>query len=230
MEVYMKNHIVKDLGMRRVGKKNQHFALVRCPKCGSIDERRVRSDSNPRCRACAMEAIRSCKTDSKSGTKGDTAKNHPYHRLYRIWRGMIRRCYDPGAMGYNIYGARGVTVCDEWRNSYAVFKHWALANGYTDEMTIDKDKLCKAKNIYPKKYSPETCIWVTKSQNSTINGKVPDTDLDEIAKKLGAGESVHEIALRYDVHYKTILARTKHLRPKKYVDKTSNGKGSNEPL
>lgn len=215
----MKEHIVKDLGMKKVGCKNQHFALIKCPECNEISERRVRSDSNPRCRVCAMKHIRSKKAPSSSGTNGDTAKNHPLHRLYRIWRGMIRRCYEPNAMGYNVYGAKGVTVCDEWKNSYKVFKDWSLRNGYTEEMTIDKDELCELNNIHPKVYSPETCIWKTASENAKNNEKIPQKDLADIAKKLDKGESVHEIASIYGVKYKTVLSRTKHLRQKKYVDK-----------
>jgi transposase-like protein len=217
----MKEHIVKDLGMKKVGNKNQRFALIKCPECGSIDERRVRSDSNPRCRACTMKYIRSKKAPSSSGSEGDTAKNHPLNRLYRIWRGMNRRCYEPNAMGYNVYGAKGVTVCDEWKSSYKAFKKWSLLNGYTDEMTIDKDELCELNNIHPKKYSPETCIWKTASENAKNNEKIPESDLEEIATRLDKGESVHEIANVYGVKYKTVLARTKHLRQKKYVDKTS---------
>jgi len=217
----MKEHIIKNLGMKKVGGKNHPFALVQCPECFEISERRVRSDTNPRCRACAMKYIRSKKAPSLSGTEGDTAKNHAFHRLYRIWRGMIRRCYEPTAMGYNVYGAKGITVCDEWKNSYKAFKQWSLENGYTDSMTIDKDELCELNNIHPKKYSPDTCIWKSRSENSKTNEKIPEKDLVEIARKLESGYSVHAIAAVYGVSHKTVLSRTKHLRKKKYVDKTS---------
>lgn len=227
----MKEHVIKDLGMKKVGNKNQRFALVQCPLCKEISERRVRSDTNARCRSCAMKAIRSCKKPSKSGTEGDTSTNHKHHRLYRIWRGMIRRCYEPDAMGYNVYGAKGVTVCDEWKTSYKAFKDWSLVNGYTDIMTIDKDELCEKNNIHPKKYSPETCIWKTASENAVNNQKIPKEDLPKIAKLLMEGiKTPHELAIIYGVKYKTILARTKHLRDKKYVNKQVNGKGCSEPL
>ena len=40
---------------------------------------------------------------------------------YGVWRSMVRRCHDPKIKGYQAYGARGVTVCDEWRNDAAAF-------------------------------------------------------------------------------------------------------------
>lgn len=38
-----------------------------------------------------------------------------------IWSGMKRRCYRIVDPAYKYYGARGITVCDRWRNSFAAF-------------------------------------------------------------------------------------------------------------
>jgi hypothetical protein len=40
---------------------------------------------------------------------------------YRAWSNMIRRCIDPNAQQYKNYGARGIKVCQEWRESYTSF-------------------------------------------------------------------------------------------------------------
>jgi ribosomal protein S27E len=216
----MKNHIVKDLGLRSVGKSKQRFALVKCPECGSVDERRVRADCKPRCRSCAMKAIRESKGPSKSGTEGDTSKNHVNNRLYRIWRGVYRRCYDPEMTGYSIYGAKGVTMCDSWKNSYKAFKQWALCNGYTDELVIDKDELCELNNVYPKVYSPETCVWKPVRENSKTNEKLPEKDLKFVANSLDNKEQTAEyFANLYGISRKQVLHRTKGLRLKRYSGK-----------
>lgn len=59
-------------------------------------------------------------------------------RLYREWAGIITRCTNKNDISYKNYGERGVTVCEEWLNSFEEFRDWALANGYSDELTIDR--------------------------------------------------------------------------------------------
>lgn len=85
-------------------------------------------------------------------------------RLYAIYCGMKSRCYDPGWKLYRHYGARGITVCDEWRESYLTFRDWALSNGYADDLTIDR--IDGTGN-----YTPQNCRWVPQAvqkQNRSI--------------------------------------------------------------
>lgn len=94
-------------------------------------------------------------------------------RLYKIWQGMKERCYNPNNNRYYRYGARGIKVCDEWKNNYVAFEEWAVANGYQETLTIER----KDNN---KDYCPENCTWITKieqasnksnNRNITYNGQ-----------------------------------------------------------
>ena len=211
----MKDYIVKDLGTKLVGKRKQRFALIKCPICGIVEERRVRSDSSARCRLCGMKHMRK---QRKCELHGDTVPTAEYHRLYRIWRGMNRRCYDPKLNGYSNWGAKGVTVCDEWYNSYIAFKTWALANGYTHQLSIDKDELCEKLNISPKVYSPSTCIWKPIRENAINNLKLTIAQAKQCAYLLEAFKTTPEdLAKLYNCDRKTILSRTRKYRTKKYV-------------
>ena len=78
-------------------------------------------------------------------------------RLYCTYKNMNRRCHDTKFPKYKSYGARGIKVCDEWRNDFNKFKEWAIDNGYNDTLTIDRID-CNGN------YEPNNCRWVTKQQ------------------------------------------------------------------
>ena len=92
-------------------------------------------------------------------------------RLYRTWRGMKNRCSYPSAPDYKNYGGRGITVCDEWKDSFETFREWAISNGYDDSLTLDRINVNE-------NYRPENCRWTTmkeqernRSNNVFFEGK-----------------------------------------------------------
>lgn len=78
-------------------------------------------------------------------------------RLYRIWTRMKQRCNCPQNPKYKDYGGRGISVCDEWNNSFIAFMEWANDNGYDDTLTIDRIN-------YNRDYCPENCRWISNDE------------------------------------------------------------------
>lgn len=91
------------------------------------------------------------------------------HPLYRAYRGIMSRCYNENDRNYRFYGARGVTICDEWKGNPVAFIEWGIANGWKRGLTIDKDILCEKLKIHPQVYSPDTCIFISQSKNTAFS-------------------------------------------------------------
>lgn len=105
-------------------------------------------------------------------TIGDLRRTHGMskHPLFWVWVAMVERCHTPGSISYHKYGAKGVYVCDQWKDDSAAFMQWALANGWQPGLHLDKDILCHQLDV-PPHYSPQTCQFIGASENSRATKK-----------------------------------------------------------
>lgn len=135
--------LIKDLGVidgRRKG-------IYECSSCGKHIERRtshVKASKTTECQACLMS--------KKFKTHGDTGT-----RLHNIWLQMRLRCTDTNNSAYRWYGAKGIKVDEEWE-TYETFKDWAINNGYTEELTIERINS-------DKNYERSNCKWIPIEEN-----------------------------------------------------------------
>lgn len=126
------------------------------------------------------------------------------NRFYKKWNDMVRRCHNPNEPAYQKYGAKGITVCDEWRYSPDKFIEWCESTHPSgDLLTIDRIDGTKG-------YSPSNCRWSTQSEQMfniktnhwiTVNDethcvsewarllKVRTSSIHYWAKKLGSFEN-----------------------------------------
>lgn len=80
-----------------------------------------------------------------------------------VWKGIMKRCYDPESLSYNRYGGIGVTVCDEWKDVGNFVRWWK--DNYISGWEVEKDILPFINGIVGKQYSPSNCCFVPKEVN-----------------------------------------------------------------
>lgn len=145
--------LVEDLGMllpnERVSRKKR-YGIYECPFC-KVHFKTITADvkngKSTKCLSCARKVSTNAKhNDSKT-------------RLYNIWCSMIDRVENKKSTSYEDYGGRGITICEEWRNNYPSFKKWALQNGYSNSLKIDRIDNDLG-------YFPNNCRWATQTIQS----------------------------------------------------------------
>ncbi len=158
--------------------------------CGNIvvvRSRDLRSGRTKSCGCLHKEAVK----------KMATTHGLCHDRLFSIWCAMRRRCTDPKYKFYHNYGGRGITVCEEWKNNFQAFYDWAKANGYRDDLSIDRIDV-------DGNYCPENCRWATMIEQAnnkrnnhliTYNGKT--LTMAEWSRKIGVSYQTLKDRINY---------------------------------
>lgn len=140
------------------------------------------------CLSCA-NAVRAAKAVTHGQCRGERS------RLYNIWVGMRGRCNNERDKVFYLYGGRGIKVCAEW-DEYPAFRAWAEANGYTDNLTIDRIDGNRG-------YEPDNCRWVTQADQAR------NTSACRLFDFRGETLTLYQIAERVRLPYPTLNNRIK---------------------
>jgi|APGre2960657373_1045057.scaffolds.fasta_scaffold30990_4 hypothetical protein len=135
------------------------------------------------------------------GSRGNTKRS----LTYNSWRSMRERCYLKSNIGYKNYGAKGITVCDSWKDSFECFLEdmGERPEGYVLSRKGDKGN-----------YEPGNVTWKTLRENSSEKkhavgsavgvSKLTEAKVLEIRQLRKEGYGVRELGRMYGVNHKSI--------------------------
>lgn len=185
--------------LKKVGKSRDGHTLydAQCSLCGFIYKKVKKSNLRP---------VSSC--------------NHPIKRpmaskrLQHIYTSMISRCYKKTDKSFRFYGAKNITVCDDWKNNRNNFFYWAILSGYNEEMTIDRinEKLG---------YFPENCRWVSKEKNAKFKSTTRIIEID------GIKDSLSGWAKKFGIPKTTVVGWSKNKKDEEIIAYLLNKRNTN---
>ena len=124
-------------------------------------------------------------------TQMNTSHGKTYSSEYRIWSGIKTRCCNKENPAYPYYGGRGITICDEWQDSFEAFYRDMGPRPSSDHSIDRKDN--------DKGYSKENCRWATRKEqaNNRRNGILYEFD----GERKTLAEWCDELGLCYNTTY-----------------------------
>ena len=142
--------------------------LCRC-ECGTEKVLQYQTLSSGKSKSCGCYRSEIAKITSKK----HGLSSHP---LYRVWSGIVGRTSCKSNSCYDVYGMRGIRVCDEWRD-FSVFFQWAIDNHWKHGQHIDRINNSEG-------YSPNNCRIVSPKQNQRNRKSNRHLTVDGITKCL----------------------------------------------
>ena len=202
-QVFSELTVIKSLGKSTGSTKYECLC-----SCGNVVSIRGRNLTTKKTRSCG------CMTSKYKGivsTKHGLADT----RTYRIWKGMMARCYNKSHIHYKYYGGAGVDVCDGWLTPEGFYNYW----GDIDKpLSIDRKENDRG-------YYPDNCKLSTpkeqannRKSNVIINGLTLSQIAEKfnisyavISKRVASGKSFEKITNKHIMTYKLVMHEGKEV-------------------
>lgn len=135
--------------------------------------------------------------------------------IHNKWLSMRQRCNDKNHKSYLTYGAKGITVCDEWNKSFESFANWSFNNGYKEGLSLDRIDNSKG-------YCPSNCRWIdwkkqcnNRKSNIVIDYKGESKTLKQWQEELGFDyRFVNQRIYKYGYSFEDAISIPKYAKRK----------------
>ena len=82
-------------------------------------------------------------------------------RIYHVWKQMRQRCLNPNHRRFGDWGGRGITICQEWQDSFEAFYDHVSQLPHFDEARYSLDRKNNDGN-----YEPGNVRWASPKEQS----------------------------------------------------------------
>ena len=187
MKDIVEDVMLEDLGMvyaTEKSKQKTRYGMYKCGFCGTEFKSNTGNIKNKHTKSCGCHKKRRIKEVHKTHGLGAT-------KLYSIWGTLKARVLNLKYKDYYNYGGRGITICEDWLDIHN-FYDWAISNGYSDELSIDR--IDNDGN-----YEPSNCRWTTKIIQAR-NTRIPKNNTSGykgVSFKKGNNKFIAQICVNY---------------------------------
>lgn len=179
------------------GRSSRDLVMWRCLcDCGN----ETVASSNSLRNSVERSKKRSCGCLGPEVTRDRSVTHGMTHSItYASWRSMINRCTCPNATGYERWGGRGITVCQQWRDSFQSF---------VSDMGVRPGKSYSIDRYpdYDGNYEPGNCRWATRKEQAN-NRRQCTRKFRITLSHNGESLTMHEWAAKLGLSVQTIYGR-----------------------
>ena len=154
----MTPRLIRDTYMKyptEISPQRYRYGLYECQYCGQEFE-------------VITAHIKKGHTKSCGCLKGGNTHGLSQNKFYQTWHSMLERCNNSNHKTYKDYGARGITVCEEWLD-VANFVAWAEKT-HPNVKGVTLDRIDNDKG-----YSPDNCRW-TDATTQCVNQRMKSSN------------------------------------------------------
>jgi len=120
-------------------------------------------------------------------------------KLRNRWYHIKEKCYKESSRQYPQYGGRGITMCDEWKNDFSIFKEWCMANGYVEPLELMRIDI-------KGNYEPSNCRFATIVEQANLRSHC------RFETYQGVTDSVKNLCRKFNKDYNLVRRRLTHGR------------------